>query len=89
MKHLSLALVCLVALTSCKSTGPVYDECMVSLLVDQDGRVQDVVADCIRPDKTFYERRGMEIDGMYAYSADHRANIIRWAKAKCSGRPGN
>lgn len=89
MKHLSLALVCLVALTSCKSTGPVYDECILSLLVDQDGAVHDVVADCIRPDKSFYERRGMQLDGMYMYSAEHRANIIRWAKSSCKGRSGN
>ena len=88
MKHLSLALVCLVVLTSCKS-APVYDECILSLLVDESGNVHDVVADCIRPDKTFYEKRGMDIDGMYAYSAEHRANIIKWAKTKCSGRSGN
>lgn len=88
MKRLGLALVCSVALTSCKS-APVYDECIITIEADSQGLVVDAVADCMRPDKTIYVKRGAELDGMYAYSAEHRANIIKWGKTMCQGRSGN
>jgi hypothetical protein len=81
VKHCVWALVCLAGLTSCK-TAPIYDECL--LTVDGDY----FVADCIRPDKTLYELKGNSLDGMYLYSAEHRANIIKWAKQNCGGRTG-
>ena len=102
MKPFALALVCLAALisigaSSCSSM-PVYDECITTIDVDSLTEkaikcVEDktcilaainesIVADCIK-----YERHGAEIDGMYLYTAEHRANIIRWAKESC-GRSG-
>lgn len=88
MKHLGLALACLVALTSTAcgmgKSRPVYDECLLTVTLDQFGGVFDAVADCMRPDGSFYECRGECLDGKYLYSAEHRKNIIEWTKSKCS-----
>jgi len=44
-----------------------------------------LVADCIKPDESFYTLSASKLDGYYAYSANHRSNILKWGKSMCKG----
>jgi hypothetical protein len=91
LKHLRLATICFPALLSLGMAGcpkgkgaPVYDECLLTVSLDVNGQIIDAVADCIDNKGKISERRGGSLDGMYMYSEESRANIIRWGKAACN-----
>lgn len=90
MKLYALGLVCLAGLisgfSSC-ATGPVYDECLLTVIYDINNIATGAVADCIKPDKTLYELPLAKLDGFYMYSSQSRSNILTWAKSNC-GRKG-
>lgn len=90
MKLLKKAQICLVGLLSIGMAGcpkgkgtPIYEECILTVAVDSNNQITDAVADCQNNDGKQYERRSSELDGMYMYTAEGRANIIRWGKSAC------
>lgn len=62
---------------SCASQGADMAEC-AKVAVEHS-----IIADCQRPDKSFYERHGYELDGYYLYTAEDRSKLLVWAKANC------
>jgi hypothetical protein len=76
--YLRAAICGLVLASSACKGAPVIDECILTITKDNK-----VVADCIKPDNSFYELKDGQLDGYSALSPDDKSNLLKWAKAHC------
>lgn len=79
MKHFLRVLACgvVLAASGCKS-GPQIDEGILTIV--EDG---SPVGDFVRPDKSLYEKRGLDLDGYTLLSPQDRKTLLIWARANC------